>query len=140
MDSDGDGYGDADNVTSACHLPLGFVQSATDCDDNDSNIFSPDYNPPLYPDWDGDGRGSAETFSYINQKYPNVSIPPSLNGYPGSIAYCYSSAIAHVNSNSWYEVSTKPDFVENTEEDIYEGNDMDFDNDDYVGDQNEKQL
>ena len=37
-DDDGDGYGNADDLTSACHLPLGYVQSASDCDDADPEI------------------------------------------------------------------------------------------------------
>ena len=28
----------------------------SDCDDSDENISSADNNPPLYPDWDGDGK------------------------------------------------------------------------------------
>ena len=38
-DADGDGFGDPNNTVQACSLPAGYVESTTDCDDTDANIF-----------------------------------------------------------------------------------------------------
>jgi len=38
-DSDGDGYGDSNNLISACVAPSGYVTDATDCDDTDGNNY-----------------------------------------------------------------------------------------------------
>ncbi len=37
-DADGDGYGDAGTVSSACEAPDGFVADASDCDDGDPEV------------------------------------------------------------------------------------------------------
>ena len=37
-DKDGDGFGDADNMASACEMPLGYVENADDCDDEESAV------------------------------------------------------------------------------------------------------
>ncbi|GDX82231.1 hypothetical protein LBMAG42_40420 [Deltaproteobacteria bacterium] len=37
-DSDGDTYGDAASVASACDVPIGFVTDTTDCDDTDAAV------------------------------------------------------------------------------------------------------
>ena len=34
-DGDSDGFGDANDMTSACAQPSGYVSSSTDCDPND---------------------------------------------------------------------------------------------------------
>ena len=38
-DSDGDGYGDADNNVSSCEPPSGYVSDAEDCDDTEPTTF-----------------------------------------------------------------------------------------------------
>ncbi|MFN7144154.1 MAG: MopE-related protein, partial [Myxococcota bacterium] len=38
-DADGDGYGAAAGVTSACDIPSGYVRDATDCDDADEDAW-----------------------------------------------------------------------------------------------------
>ena len=82
----------------------------SDCDDSDENILSPENNPPLYPDWDGDGRGSAYTFNEIQNIY-NITPPPYNAGYPGSIGYCYDYAVAFFNSWEYDQVTPKPSIV-----------------------------
>ena len=37
-DSDGDGFGDAEETESACEAPAGFIADATDCDDSDADV------------------------------------------------------------------------------------------------------
>jgi uncharacterized protein (TIGR03382 family) len=87
-DSDGDGYGSAFSGVSSCDQPLGFVDSASDCDDDDTAIhpaadeicdgldndcdgLSDDDDDSLdlftgsvwYEDNDGDGWGSGESWA-----------------------------------------------------------------------------
>jgi hypothetical protein len=50
MDSDGDGYGDADYTEVACDLPDGFSEIDGDCNDSDASV-----NPGIYADCE-DGR------------------------------------------------------------------------------------
>jgi hypothetical protein len=77
-DADGDGFGDADDVTEGCDQPAGAVPSATDCDDTDAAVYpsAPETCNGLddncdgqadeglaatwYPDEDGDGFGDAD--------------------------------------------------------------------------------
>ena len=81
-DSDGDGYGSAAAMVSACALPSGYVSDATDCDDSnsathpsatefcntidddcDATIDEPDASDAStwYNDSDGDGYGDPST-------------------------------------------------------------------------------
>jgi hypothetical protein len=84
LDSDGDGYGDADISATACNLSQSYIEDSTDCDDSDAlinpgaeeicddadvdedcNGYSDDDDPDLspdvaltwFPDSDGDGYG-----------------------------------------------------------------------------------
>jgi hypothetical protein len=77
-DVDGDGYGDAETSTVACEAPEGFVQDATDCDDQDGSIhpaaaercdgldndcdgeIDEDLNELWYADADSDGYGDPD--------------------------------------------------------------------------------
>nr|WP_306414652.1 MopE-related protein [Corallococcus carmarthensis] len=96
-DSDGDTYGDPNDLVAACSQPTGYVASNTDCDDtrdtvnptavevcngvDDNCDASPDTNATWYVDLDGDGFGSdtpyppitvaacgAPPFGYANNK------------------------------------------------------------------------
>ncbi|MCB9762864.1 MAG: hypothetical protein H6739_23890 [Alphaproteobacteria bacterium] len=79
-DSDGDGYGDADNATQACDQPSGYIADSSDCDDASGAVHpgatercngvdddcdgttDPDSAadaPDWYADDDGDGYGDA---------------------------------------------------------------------------------
>ena len=80
-DSDGDGYGDASNVSTGCEAPDGYVADDTDCDDADAQVNpaaaelcngldddcngAVDDNPTdelvWYADADGDGYGDPAT-------------------------------------------------------------------------------
>ncbi len=55
-DGDGDGYGNPDNVTSACDAPAGTVADNTDCNDNLSTVYpgAPEYCDGVDDDCDGD--------------------------------------------------------------------------------------
>ena len=37
-DEDEDGFGDKDNITRSCEVPLGYTLDDSDCDDNNANI------------------------------------------------------------------------------------------------------
>ena len=78
VDSDGDGFGNANISTEACEAPSGFVSNGTDCDDaeelsypgaeelcdgmdNDCNDeIDEGMGQVFYADADGDGFGSAD--------------------------------------------------------------------------------
>jgi hypothetical protein len=92
-DADGDGYGDADSVTTACSTPPGYARSSDDCDDEDDAIhpgvdeicngIDEDCdgaidNRPIdpatwYADADHDGFGSAVTLLSCTQ--PDGHVP-----------------------------------------------------------------
>jgi hypothetical protein len=59
QDSDGDGFGNANNTLLSCTLPLGYTSNNTDCNDNDSLI-----NPltTWFVDADLDGFGNPNNF------------------------------------------------------------------------------
>ncbi len=80
-DADGDGFGDLDSTTTACALPSGYTDDATDCDDteaavnpaadelcdgvdNDCDLFVDEDDaldaPTWYADADGDGFGDPD--------------------------------------------------------------------------------
>jgi large repetitive protein len=80
-DSDGDGYGDATSLRTACTCPSGYVSDSSDCDDGDSGTYpgateicdgvdndcdgavddSPIGVATWYPDSDGDGYGDPSS-------------------------------------------------------------------------------
>jgi hypothetical protein len=78
LDSDGDGYGDADEITVTCDAPPGHVSDPTDCDDDDGtrypgapevcdgddedcdSLIDEDAQSTFYRDEDGDGYGDAD--------------------------------------------------------------------------------
>jgi large repetitive protein len=82
-DTDGDGYGDPDNVSLACSTPAEHVGSGTDCDDTDADVYpsaiercdgvdndcdgeiDEDATDALewYADLDGDGFGDPDSVS-----------------------------------------------------------------------------
>lgn len=59
FDTDGDGYGDANNTVSACIQPDGAVTNSGDCNDNDATVHLP---MPYFVDADVDGFGSYQVF------------------------------------------------------------------------------
>ena len=72
-DADGDGFGDAAQLTQACTAPLGYVPADGDCDDADSRVYptapETDCTDPIdyncdgsvgYADADGDGSPACE--------------------------------------------------------------------------------
>lgn len=90
-DADGDGFGDAARERVTCDTPTGFVTDATDCDDDDSEVFpgadevcndkdddcdalvdadDPDADPSVlftvWPDLDDDDHGDANAASFLS--------------------------------------------------------------------------
>ena len=57
-DSDGDGYGDADDSTNACEQPSGYVSDDQDCDDDES-LDNPDASE-RYDEADNDCDGDVD--------------------------------------------------------------------------------
>jgi len=53
-DADADGYGDAASTTTACDAPTGYVEDATDCDDDDPGVH------PGGIDFPGSGDGNCD--------------------------------------------------------------------------------
>ncbi len=71
-DEDDDGYGHADNIITACTLPLGYSQFSDDCDDNQVDIHpdAQEYCDDIDNDCDGqiDESDSVDaTYFYIDQ-------------------------------------------------------------------------
>ncbi|NVK10089.1 MAG: hypothetical protein HWD89_13630, partial [Tenacibaculum sp.] len=66
-DTDGDGYGDTNNTTSACEAPNGYVSNNNDYDDSTVNItnIAPQ---TFYLDTDGDGFGDPNNSVYYSVK------------------------------------------------------------------------
>jgi len=71
QDSDGDGFGNANNTLLSCTLPLGYTSNNTDCNDNDSLI-----NPltTWFVDADLDGFGNPNSFVTSCIQPPGTSI------------------------------------------------------------------
>ena len=57
-DADGDGYGNPAVSLNACNAPAGYVSNASDCDDNNDEVYQ---SAELYVDADNDGYTSGET-------------------------------------------------------------------------------
>jgi hypothetical protein len=60
FDDDGDGYGNPDGAIEACGAPLGYVEDATDCDDQDSSINTSAVELCDDNDRDEDCNGAAD--------------------------------------------------------------------------------
>lgn len=56
IDNDGDGYGNEDVSVYCSNPPPGYVETRTDCDDNDASVFEEQL---WYLDADGDGVGGS---------------------------------------------------------------------------------
>ncbi len=91
LDSDHDGYGQAESWQVACFRPWGHVSDSQDCDDDDASL-----NPGMnrYADEDGDGHGDPDL------ALSSCSAPDDWVGdaddcddsdsavYPGALEYC----------------------------------------------------
>ncbi len=80
LDADADGFGDNNNVTSACSQPAGYVTNDFDC--NDSEL--------LYLDADGDGFGS-ETFAACGVSNLDDCNDGNALVFPGAAEVCNES-------------------------------------------------
>ncbi|MCP4873482.1 MAG: choice-of-anchor D domain-containing protein [Proteobacteria bacterium] len=70
LDSDADGYGDANDTTVACAAPPGYTTQAGDCDDGDANI-----NPlatEICDELDNDCDGSVDEDLATTDWYPDA--------------------------------------------------------------------
>ena len=90
VDSDGDGYGDPNNLVEACEQPVNAVDNDEDCDDGDSGV-----NPDTiwYVDADGDGFGGGFSINTCQQPIGYVQNTNDCNDidasiYPGASEYC----------------------------------------------------
>ena len=72
-DSDGDGFGNSEETTTACQQPDGYVDDEEDCDDGDPEV----YPRSFYLDQDEDGYTTSETETVCNGE-------ESPEGYAGS--------------------------------------------------------
>jgi hypothetical protein len=80
-DADGDGFGDPDEVESACDPPIGYVEDGTDCDDDDPRV-NPAHlgcpNPESLVGWwrfDGEGGRTFEDGSDHDNHGTPVGVP-----------------------------------------------------------------
>jgi hypothetical protein len=62
-DDDDDGYGDPDSTTTACSVPSGYTDDASDCDDANDGIY-PGGLEILDDDDDGDCDGGDDSFTF----------------------------------------------------------------------------
>jgi large repetitive protein len=106
QDSDGDGYGDADSAVASCDQPVGHLADATDCDDQDNDIFpgadescngedddcdgdtdeEPAQGISYFADSDGDGYGDPETvLSACEEQVGHVADDTDCNDGNGDV-------------------------------------------------------
>lgn len=90
-DTDADGFGDANNTTTACVQPGGYVSNDDDCDDTNAAIHTA---YPFYADNDGDGFGFGQPASICAA---SPTLPPA--GYVLNNSDCNDAQLNYLDND-----------------------------------------
>jgi hypothetical protein len=107
LDSDKDGFGDANSTKSECTQPNGYVEDKTDPDDSNALIF-PGCEAKYYPDSDQDGFGDPNGEASCAPLEGYVENSDDLNDEDASIINCSDPQYFLDSDGDGYGDPTKP--------------------------------